>query len=98
MSKSREKSTSGRPVLSHTSILIVSAFLIGIVVQNLLLVSNKVLVIGAAGVGLLGYLALDLVAARRRERDARLEQERLDSMIDNRMKRHQPTGQRSADS
>jgi len=77
-------------VISHSSVLILSAFLIGLVVHHALPALFEPYLFAAGAAGLVAYLALDIIAARRRERADEIAQRQAEREFVNRMHRHLP--------
>ena len=77
-----------KPLLSHSTILILSAFLIGLLVNHVLPVEFELYLYCGGTVGLLAYLALDIAADRRREQEEILAQEQVERNFDSKMNRH----------
>jgi len=87
---SRKADEPERPLLSHSSVLVLSAFLIGVVVHHAAPPQLEPLLFGAGAVGLFAYLWLDIAAARRRERDEELAQEKIERRFESQVNRHVP--------
>ena len=79
-----------RALLSHSTVLILSAFLIGLLVHHAVPTRFEPYLYGAGTAGLFAYLALDIVAARRRARESELAQQQVEREFENRMNRHMP--------
>jgi hypothetical protein len=79
-----------RPLLSHSSVLVLSAFLIGVVVHHAAPPALEPFLFGGGAVGLFAYLGLDIAAARRRERAEELAQERIERRFESQVSRHVP--------
>lgn len=79
-----------RPLLSHSSVLVLSAFLIGVVVHHAAPAALEPFLFGGGAVGLFAYLGLDIAAARRRERAEELAQERIERRFETQVNRHLP--------
>ena len=77
-----------KPLLSHSTILILSAILIGLLVNHLLPAEFELYLYCGGAVGLLAYLGLDIVAARRREQEEARAQEQVERNFDSKMNRH----------
>ncbi len=86
--KKRQKDR--KPLLSHSSILILSGFLIGVVVRRMANPSVEVYVFAAGLIGIFCYLALDRLAQRRQQRAERIELEQANNNLDRRISRHIP--------
>lgn len=80
----RPKPTDERPLISTTSILILSGFLIGVTVGKIVAEDLSPYVLACGLSGFLAYIALD-VAATRREEDAAAEEIRF---VQGRLDRH----------
>jgi hypothetical protein len=81
---------SQRPLLSHSSVLVLSAFLIGLVVHHVVPPELEGFLYGGGAVGLFAYLGLDIASARRRERAEELAQERIERRFETQVSRHLP--------
>lgn len=76
-------------LLSQTSILILSAFLIGLAAQNVLPPRMGVYLFFGGAMGLFAYLGLDIVSHRRRHRETEAAQQAIESKLQNHLSRHQ---------
>lgn len=77
-----------KPLLSHSSILILSGFLIGMVFNQMTESGVEIYVFAAGLVGLLGYLCLDELAQRRRLQAEKTEFEQATNKLERRLNRH----------
>lgn len=79
-----------KPIITHSSILILSSFIVGIAVQRILPPDQVLLVLGAGVIGMLSYLGLDYVSrhrAERREIEAEVKQA---EKLEGRLNKHVP--------
>jgi hypothetical protein len=79
---------SDKPLLSHSSILILSGFLIGMVSRNAVRPGDEMLVYAAGVVGLVSYLGLGLLARARKQRATNHEFEQASTRLEKRINRH----------
>lgn len=86
----RRQRRTRKALLTHTSILILSSFAVGVAVQQILPPEQVWLVLAAGLIGMFGYLGLDSVSRRRAEREAIEDEERLLERIEGRLNKHVP--------
>lgn len=79
-----------RPLLSHSTILILSGFLIGMVAHNYVQSQAAPYVYLTGIVGLIAYLGLGQLARSRQKRAESLACERASDMLVQRLNRHVP--------
>jgi len=79
-----------KPLVSRSTILILSSFLVGVAVHHVLPPELEHYVLATGLVGLLSYLALDVAAARRRERRDELDRLKAANKFEGRLNRHLP--------
>ncbi len=95
-SRSDHDSADGRPLLSSTSILIISGFLIGTTVGKFVGEDLSPYVLSAGLAGVLAFLMCDLVATRRRERDLVKERRQILGRLERHVLHTQGASQPSA--
>lgn len=86
----RRKPAAPGPLLSHSSILILSGFLIGVFSQNVFGPEIAIYVLLAGAAGMSAYFGLGLLARRQRRQTAVLEIENATLKLASRIDRHVP--------
>lgn len=81
-----------RPLLSHTTILILSSFLIGIAAGRMTTPNSELMVYFTGVFGLVAYFGLGQLARKRQERAELRALERAAHQLESRMDRHIPRG------
>ena len=84
----QNKETDRKPLLSHSTVLILSGFLIGMVCRRIADPRIEVLVFAVGVLGVVAYIGLDQVARRRQERAHRTAAERANQDLERRIDRH----------
>ena len=90
--KNTTKQASEKPLLSHSSILIFSGFLIGMVSRNAVRPGDEMLVYGAGVVGLVSYFGLGLLARARKQRATNHDFQQASTRLEKRINRHVARG------
>ena len=96
-SKTQRDSTSSKPLLSHSTILILSAFLVGIAAGKAPNAQIEVMLYLTSICGVIAYFGLGHVANKRRQLAEQREQERAAQQLAIRVERHIPQPGRAAD-
>lgn len=93
----RPKAKSSTPLLSHSTILILSAFLIGVAAGKAPDPQIEIYLYLTGFSGLVAYFGLGHIARRRKERTERRKQEKAAHRFEMRVSRHVPRPSRSPD-
>lgn len=93
----RAKSKSPGPLLSHSTILILSAFLIGVAAGKAPNPQVEIYLYLTGIFGVVAYLGLGHIARRRKERTEQRRQKKAAQQLEIRVSRHVPRPSRSAD-
>ena len=88
--RARRKQKNRKPLITHSTVLILSGFLIGMVFRRMVDPSIEVYVFAAGLIGVFCYLGLDWLARRRQQQAAQLELERTNHELERRINRHIP--------
>lgn len=84
----RSKRRQKKSLLSHSSVLIFSAFLIGAVAHRVIPAGMHIYVLAVGAVGLLSYLGLDIAAEKRREQRKEIADQQAVNRLEGRLNRH----------
>ena len=96
-SKTRRESTLSKPLLSHSTILILSAFLVGIAAGKAPNAQIEVMLYLTSICGVIAYFSLGRLANKRRRRAEQREQEQAAQQLEVRVGRHIPQPPQASD-